>query len=446
MSTATRFIFILISSIVSLTISCAAIAGIELATVNMDAGKGRLINLSRNAKAVMIANDEIADFQLAAPDKLYLIAKIPGQTSLTVLDNKREVIYQATITVSANLQVMAELLNRIFPNEKDVHLSIALDKVIVRGKVRSPRTAENIISLLQGYVTKPEAVINQLQITMPTQVHVQLRLAEMSRTISNRLGIRWGSINPAGSILIADRFSVVKKSISDTLGAGAGNQVAGILEALNTRGLAKLLAEPSLTAMSGESANFLAGGEFPIPVYDGRDRIVVTYKQFGVLLEVKPTVLDDGRISIKVIPEVSSLDFQSSINASGISLPTLKTRRAETTVELASGQSFVLAGLLRNDDINNFSELPFLADIPVLGALFRSNDFKREETELVVIATAYLVEPGRPGEFELPTDSFQRPSALERLLFGRFQHKNSGLSPKNKTYKTRLIGDNGFYY
>lgn len=430
--------------------------------VKLSIGSGKLVNLKRNAKAVMIANETIANFQLPAPDKLYLMGVAPGQTDLTVLDINRSIIYQAKIHVSVDAKMMSDVLLSVFPNEKNVSLVVATDKIIVRGKVRSPRTAASIIELLQGYVKDEDAIINQLEVTMPTQVHVQLRLAEMSRTVSNRLGIRWGTNqitlvpNPSASAggpaflesstFITDKASILRDNLfGGPTGIGAGSRVGGILEALNTRGLAKVLAEPSLTAMSGESASFLAGGEFPIPVYDGRDRIVVNYKQFGVLLEVSPTVLDDGRISIKITPEVSSLDFQSSVNAAGISLPTLKTRRADTTVELASGQSFVLAGLLRNDDINNYSELPFLADIPILGALFRSNDFQSEKTELVVLATAYLVEPNSADKFKLPTDNYSKPTALERMLFGRFNNKKSS-AEAGKTTRSRLIGDNGFYY
>lgn len=425
--------------------------------LKLKVSEGKLINLPRNAKAVLIADPEIANFQLPAPDKLYVFGKQAGNTSVLVLDAARNVSYQAHIAVSHDAAELQALVKQAKPELQDIAITSSPKQIVVSGSVRTPREADQLMALVEGYVDlaekAPQQVVNQLSITQSNQVHVRLRIAEMSRETSQRLGIRWGSMNLGG--LVTDRYSVVRDFNFATGGLGASTKLAGVLEALEGQGLAKLLAEPSLTATSGESASFLAGGEYPLPVYDGNDRITINYKQFGVLLGIAPTILDNGRISLKVTPEVSSLDFDTPYEAFGLSIPTLKTRRAETTVELASGQSFVLAGLLSSNDINNASGVPFLSQLPVIGSLFRSTNFKRDETELVLIATAYLAEPSNPQDLRLPTDSYRPASTFERLLFGRlegdprpWQQGPTGTNSKATTSTTngRLIGDNGFYY
>ncbi len=206
-----------------------------------------------------------------------------------------------------------------------------------------------------------------------------------------------------------------------------------------------ILAEPNLTATSGESANFLAGGEFPMPILNnntsGVSTYTIDYKQFGILLNITPTILDDGRINLKVTPEVSMLDFDTQINAQAINLPSLRTRRVDTTVELASGESFVLGGLLHQQDATEINKMPFLGDVPILGTLFRSTTFQRQESELVVIATAYLVEPGQENDYQTPLDNYRPATALERLLFGSLRSDKPEETPhtprQNATFDGR---------
>jgi pilus assembly protein CpaC len=220
-----------------------------------------------------------------------------------------------------------------------------------------------------------------------------------------------------------------------------------MLDALAKQGAARLLSEPNLTAMSGETASFLAGGEYPVPTSRTRDgTVLIQFKEYGVLLNITPTVLSDRRISLKIAPEVSSLDTANMVEINGLKIPGIKVRRAKTTVELASGESFMLGGLLMNDEYNSVSKFPLLGDIPILGSLFRSTAFSRKETELVIIAQAYLVEPSPEQRVMLPTDNYQPLSDFERLLNIRWQKDNHSAKESLETQTPRLLGDNGFYY
>ncbi len=407
-------------------------------------GEARLVNLPAQGKAVMVGSPEVADFQLPADNKLFVFAKAVGKTTLYVLDRKKATIYSAEIVVTQDARRFQALLDTAYENNQ-VKVIAADENLILRGEVYSAAEAASMAALVEAQLENPDQLINQLKVTMPTQVNIRLKFVEMNKSVNTRLGVQWGSLKPSG-MTVLNRWAVLEDSLNDSVGLGADKTVAGIVDALAVKGLATILAEPNLTAVSGEEASFLAGGEFPMPVNTGLDVFTIEYKKFGVLINLLPTVLDDGRISVKVTPEVSTLDFQTQVNANAISLPSLRTRRVDTTVELASGQSFVLGGLVSASDNTENTQTPFLGDIPVLGALFRSSSFQRNETELVVIATAYLVEPGRSEDYRTPLDGYQPANALQRLLLGRLQAGAPADTAARVLDGLRLQGDNGFYY
>lgn len=281
-------------------------------------------------------------------------------------------------------------------------------------------------------------VINQLKITAAPQVNISIRMVEMAKSTSEELGIRWQSVNPnwmlgvspgnefAAGLDLTDPDNLIKESA-----------FMGIIDALASKSLVNVLAEPNLTAKSGEKAEFLVGGEFPFPSIDG-DSVGVEFKSFGVGLSVTPTVLSENRISLTVTPVVSALSRQNSIKINGVDVPGLDKRTATTTIELADGQSFALAGLLRTSEENSVDAIPFLGELPGVGALFRTNKSKQIERELVIIATASLVQPtGDLESIPTPLDSFRSPTRFERLLFGELEGEAN--TPK-------LIGDYGYRY
>jgi pilus assembly protein CpaC len=305
--------------------------------------------------------------------------------------------------------------------------------------VSSPTDVEEAQRLVQAYVGEGTQVVSRLRSATPLQVNLKVRIAEVNRSLLKSVGMnlltndttsgfqfgigQGSAIDPAsGAVTIPKIGSVLK---------GAGNlfgvDIIGALNLAEVDGLVTTLAEPNLTALSGETASFLAGGEFPIPVSQALGSISIEYKQYGVGLAFTPIVLADGRISMRVRPEVSELSAEGSIKLNGYDVPALVTRRAETTVELGSGQSFMLAGLLQNRNNNSVQKAPFLGDLPILGALFRSTSFRRQETELVIIVTPYLVRPVS-SHMALPTDGFRATSDPVRVLEGQ-SYSSQGRPP-----------------
>ncbi|MFT7681797.1 MAG: pilus assembly protein CpaC [Moritella dasanensis] len=448
---------------------------LQAQTLDVVLNKARLVVLPSTAKSIFIASSGIADYQTLTNTKIMVFGKKTGSTSLYVLDAKENVIYSATVKVNHNVTELNDLIHDEFPDALFNAESTA-GKLFLKGQVPTASMAEKIVRLSEGYVsalaqssevqqgasseggtpaaapvakTDDDELINQLQVTMPNQVNLRIRIAEVSRKVSNKLGIKWGSQGfGTGTFAFLDNYG----------GKLGGMNPAGwadlsvIVDALATNGMMSVLAEPNLTAMSGEEASFLVGGEIPLPlVYN--DTASVEYKQFGVKLDFKPTVLSANQISLQVFSEVSTVSSETSVQIGGqggsSSFPTFVTRRAATTVELASGQSFALGGLLQSKDIEQLQKMPLLGDIPVLGALFRSTEFQREETELIIIATAYLVQPTRSDTFALPTDGLIPMSDVERLLAWPIDKQTtSSTANEDRTdnRQPRLLGDNGFYY
>ena len=302
--------------------------------------------------------------------------------------------------------------------------------------------------MVASFVGSDDEVVLRTSVSASNQIHLRVRVTEMARSMEDRIGVDWAALFGGGSV----KFGLVGGPVGGATGAfGAILSVATgavdldlIIDALQSEGLVTVLAEPNLTAISGESASFLAGGEFPIPIAQEGDTVTIEYKEFGVSLVFTPTLIDQDRISLKVAPEVSELDFSQEVEAGGVSVPALRVRRAATTVELASGQSFAIAGLLQSTTAENVDKLPFLGDLPILGALFRSNAFRQGESELVIIVTAYLVEPtAKPSDLQLPIAGNAPPNELERYLRAEFQ---SPAAPNPDAFPTpiRLFGAAGF--
>lgn len=404
----------------------------------IEVNKGTLIRLERPATEVFIANPEIADVQIKSQRIVYLFGKERGETSFYALDSEDNIIFSSNVQVTQSLSSLRSALTAMLPDSA-IEARLMGSTVLLKGYVSSPEkaaAAQNIATQLMG-----EGVINQVTVLQPTQVNLRVRFAEVSRSVLKDLGVSWEGGGSYGDAFSAGTFGRnVFDDIADPVTGlpqrvfqpgPSGNSLVGsiisggtdlnyAIDVLDQEGFLTVLAEPNLTAISGETANFLAGGEFPIPVPNQNGfGITISYREFGVKLDFTPTVMSSGRINMKVRPEVSDLSTAGAIEIDGFSIPSISTRRAETTVELGSGQSFAIAGLLQNRITQSADKFPGLGDIPILGALFRSESFQREETELLIVVTPYLVRPVTARKLALPTDGFEAPGDFDRFMRGR---------------------------
>jgi pilus assembly protein CpaC len=393
--------------------------------VTLSVGTGRLVRLNGTMSDLFVANDSIADVQVRSPTQLYIFGKAAGNTTLYATDRNGRIVYSANVRVGQNLGSVDEMLDLAMP-EADIRSTPMNGMVLLTGTVAQPEDAAEAERLVQSFVGTGTQVVSRLRTATPQQVMLKVTIAEVSRSLTRDFGVNLQAAadgfffgrgraftNAAGAVIPGDGSIV----------SGAGNlfglDVRGAVDARENNGLLTILAEPTLTALSGETASFLAGGEFPIPVSQSLGAVTIEYKQFGVGLAFTPIVLENGRISMRVRPEVSELSSEGSITLNGFEVPSLVTRRSETTVELGSGQSMVIAGLLRNSGNNSIERTPFLGSLPIIGALFRSNNFRRNETELVVVVTPYLVRPVDAHDIALPTDGYRHANDPERILAGQ---------------------------
>jgi pilus assembly protein CpaC len=375
--------------------------------VIVEMNEGRLIKLSSSASSVFIANPDIADVSVKSPRLVYVFGVTPGETTLYAVDRNDRMIASLKIQVAHNLSGLNGALKRVVLSGQITADSID-GGIILTGLVSDSVDIENARRIARRYINKGGEVLNQVRVNAPNQVNVRVTIAEVERTVFKQFGFNWENTFSNGDFALSlFTGSTLFDPTSDFLAAEGtiGNfDILGIIDALSQDNMLTILAEPNLSALSGETASFLAGGEFPIPVLDD-DGIVIEFKEFGVSLSFEPVVLGGNRISMRVRPEVSELSDQGSIEIAGFSYPSLRTRRAETTVEVASGQSFVIAGLLLDASQERLKRFPGLGDIPILGELFQSDRFQRNETELLIVVTPYLVRPIK-GRFPLPTDRF----------------------------------------
>lgn len=436
--------------------------------LRLNQSEGRLLHLSRPPASIFLADPSIADIATPTDKTVFLYGKKPGRTSLFALDASGAEIASWRVLVSVSDEELRALI-RAKVGDYPVSLTMTPNGAMLSGAVPTPGVAERVRATVAAFLGTGALVVNNLHVTGSLQVQLRVRVAEVSRSVSKELGINWSAIGQNGSFaigLLTGRTAItagtnilgnVANTITrSTTNAGslfgsyakAGTNITGVLDALASESLLRELAEPTLVATSGEQARFLAGGEFPVPIGQGLGQVAIDYKQFGVALSFTPTVVNEDLISLKVAPEVSTLVTDVSggaITENGFTVPALSVRRAETTVELGSGQSFAIGGLLQNNITSAISRFPGLGDIPILGALFRSTNFQRQETELVIIVTPTIVRPvARPDQERLPTVEVEAPSDIERILRGKLSAAPGGAQALGGMGTARLRGDMGF--
>jgi pilus assembly protein CpaC len=416
-------------------------------SLGLPLSKAAIVHLPVDAADVLVTNPEIADAVVRTPRRAYLMGVAVGQTNAFFFDANGELLLDLDIRVERDLGPLQDSLERFVPGAR-IQAEAMNDHIVLSGIAQSAAEADAAMRIAQRWVTDPEAVLSMIDVQAREQVMLKVRIVEMQRTIVRQLGVNLSTAGQSGefgfSVASEQDFSMVGRFLGGLTGsttwtpAGGGvfDSVSATLQALERVGLVRTLAEPNLTAITGESAQFLAGGEFPVPV--GRDRegnIIIEFKPFGVGLGFTPVVLSEGRISLRISTEVSELTNQGALEMSqsavfdddgnvvgtvpGLIIPALNVSRAETTVELPSGGSLVLAGLIQEETRQNLDGVPGVQDLPVLGSLFRSRDFENQETELVVLVTPYLVDPANPNDLSTPADGFQTASEVDTLLFGR---------------------------
>ena len=414
-------------------------------------GKSRIIETPGPYTDVLIGDPKIADVAPVNNHSLSVVSKGMGSTTLSIYGPHKRLIYATNIYVTPDLEGLKSRLHDVLPDEKDVALRGANNQIVVYGTVSSPADLKQVLDLAESYA--PGKVINMVGVEGTQQVMLSVRFVEMERTSAKNLNIS-GALAHNGNPLFGFQtgaaqagnqpvIGTVLKNFPVTAGAYGAAQLLingdiGLgLDAMESKGLIKTLAEPTLVAMSGDTASFLVGGEIPIPVSQssssgaGGSTISIEFKQFGISLAFTPTILKDGMINLVVNPEVSSVDPTVSFQQGGLSIPGFKVRRAKTTVELRDGESFTIAGLLSDNYQNAIKSLPFVGDIPILGALFRSPSFQKDQTELVIVVTPHLAVPRR-GPTATPIDHFVPPSDFELFLFGAQRGARGALTPEDR--------------
>ncbi|MDE8652609.1 type II and III secretion system protein family protein [Novosphingobium album (ex Liu et al. 2023)] len=436
--------------------------------ISLSIGNGQLVNVPGSMADVFVANDQVADVQVKSANQFYVFGKSGGTTTVYASNGTGTVIWSANVRVGSNLDSVDTMLRLAMPDAQIGVSTMGTNTFLLTGTVKAPEDAAEAERLVQAYVGEKANVISRLRMATPLQVNLQVRFAEVSRTLVREIGSNLvtrdltggftfglsrgrgagtiGAIDtsklpmldasslyglPAKSLslpfdpqtgkFITGGTSYAFNPLKDATTLGLAGKIAGVdllsaLDLAETVGLVTTLAQPNLTALSGETAEFLAGGEYPIPISQGLGTTAIEYKKYGVSLSYAPTVLANGRISLRVRPEVSELSSEGAVTLNGFQVPALTIRRAETTIELGSGQSFMIAGLMSNKSQNTIDKTPGAGDLPILGSLFRSTSYRKGETELVIVVTPYLVNPVNASDIKLPTDGFKAPNELQRLL------------------------------
>jgi pilus assembly protein CpaC len=404
------------------------------------AGKSQVVALPAPYTDVMVADPKVADVLPLSNRSIYVVGKTMGSTAITVYGPGKKLISAANVVVGADIESLKTRLHDVLPNEQDIAVRAANQSIVLSGTVSSPVALGQVLSLAESYA--PQKVVNMLGVQGTQQVMLSVRFVEMQRSTAKDLQLNLRTVStggdPAFGINTGDTINGNTNVLSNLFGEATARLSRGadglelLFDALEQKGLVKTLAEPTLVAMSGDTASFLAGGEFPIPVSQSNSggttpTITIEYKQFGVALGFTPTILKDGLVNLEVNPEVSAIDPTVSVSLGDIKVPGIKVRRAHTTVELRDGESFTIAGLLKEDYQSQIRQFPFVGDIPVLGALFRSNGYQRNESELVIVVTPHLVSPRR-GPVAEPGQGFVPPSDLELFMLGKLQGQKDGAS------------------
>ena len=448
----TRSVFIILLLVILVSLEAQATANspglesIEIRKISLSSGKSIVLRSDSPIQKISIANPDIADFILMSPQEIYITAKEAGPTNLMLWqDNRVTAIYD--LVVRYDISDLKQRLHEILPAESDFRVLATNDSITLAGKISNAAALNQALALARAYA--PEGKIQNLtQVGGVHQVMLEVRVSEMSRQLTRRLGINFAGtdgdnfgvsmlgglsqvVKPSDGVLVSEALGFAISPAVDALFRFSTGNVTwtGFIAALQEDGLIKILAEPTLITLSGQSANFLAGGEFPVPVPQGLGTVAIEYKPFGVGLVFTPTVLSENNISIQVSPEVSEIDFSTAIQLGGFVIPGLRTRRASTTIELGDGQSFAIAGLLRESVRTINSKFPLLGSIPILGVLFQSKSFQKEESELIIIVTPHLVKPLDLENQPLPTDFYVEPNDVEFYVFGMLEGSAKDSTP-----------------
>ncbi|WP_293572685.1 type II and III secretion system protein family protein [Phaeobacter sp.] len=404
-----------------------------------------------------IANPSIADISSLSDRTIYVLGKSPGLTTLTLLDASGRLITNVDVRVAADVSEFKERLRQILPGEK-IEVRTANDGIVLSGVVSSSARLQRALDLAERYA--PERVSNLMSVGGVQQVMLKVRFAEMQRTVSKSLsaslGVNGGnSVGVNGGTSTLNTQGALTNSLTGNIPAANDNtgafvfgfnagafQVNLLLEALEQKGVVRTLAEPNLSALSGQEAKFLAGGEYPIPVAQENGVITIEFKPFGIELNFIPRVVDQDVINLEMKAAVSAIDPTNSIELNGLNIAAFSRRESVTTVEMRDGESFAIAGLIRDEFRDNSSQLPWIGDVPVLGSLFRSANYQRAQTELVIIVSAHLVTPTRGEALSLPTDRIRPPSESDLFLFGRVANEQKG--PAGEVAKQDFNGSYGY--
>lgn len=452
-------------------------------------GRGQLVTVPGSMADVFVAKDEVADVQIKSTRQLYVFGKAGGETTVYASNAAGDVIWSANVRVGSNIDSIDQMLALAMPDAKIAVSTMGTNTFLITGTVASPEDAAEAQRLVQAFVSSKDStanVISRLKMATPLQINLQVRFAEVSRSLVREMGVNlltrdttggfqfgfqrgrnFGTIapldtssfpmldasqlyglpantlrlpfNPATGNFIVGGTQFTNTQATNGLGtlnlAGriAGLDISSALDLGERVGLVTTLSQPNLTALSGETAEFLAGGEYPIPISQSLGQTTIEYKRYGVSLAYTPVVLANGRISIRVRPEVSELSNEGAVTLNNYVVPALTIRRAETTVELGSGQSFMIAGLLSNSSRNTVEKTPGAGDLPIIGSLFKSTNFRKGETELVIVVTPYLVNPVNDGDIKLPTDGLKNPNEIQRLLGNMMTDGDSGAARPKPT-------------
>ena len=448
--------------------------------MSLEIDTAEIVKLDTEVTEIFVANPDIADVQMNSKKVAYIFAKKPGVTTIFAVDEAGKTVLEFEIDVIHNLKQLNRLIRTSYPNERVVVQSTPAG-IVLSGRVTSAQTAKNIEDITSRYLGANQLIVNNMEIKQPTQVYLKVKIAEVRRTVLDVFNINWASNivgnnpnlvfgvltgrNPIAGALEGDAFGRAVEGGLSSIGLRhtGKTDITNLIDALDKESLASILAEPNLVCLSGETASFLVGGEFPYPVPQGDQNTTIEFKQFGISLSFTPTVLGKDLINLRVRPEVSDIVIDKTKEVKIVAglnafvVPSLQTRRAETSVELGSGDSIAIAGLFSNNIANSLSELPGLADLPVIGALFRSSEFRRNETELVIIVTVYTVNPVKEEDFSLPTDGLMHAHHLGTILLKRLNRlvHGFGTEPDHKTNQQagasspqpniNLVGASGFH-
>jgi pilus assembly protein CpaC len=419
-----------LASPAAVTAQIATLAGLGGQQLAVAQGKSQLLRIGRPFAQVLVGDPAVADILPMSGNVLYVLGKKIGTTNLTVYDRGHALVSVVDLVVGPDAAGLRAQLAALLPGES-IAVRSTNDSLVLEGTASNAIVAERALHLAEVFA--PGKVVNFLGLGLPQQVMLEVRFSEMQRNTARSLGIRTLALSNSGNFASRTGAGSLDSAatVSGSFGIGAVN-INIALDALEQKGLVTTLAQPNLVALSGETATFLAGGEFPVPVAasanaTGGSAITVSFKQFGVSLAFTPTVLADGIINLVVQPEVSAIDPAASITINNLVIPGLRTRRAKTTLEMRDGESFAIAGLIGADFADTVRQVPLLGSIPIIGALFRSTRFDRNETELVITVTPHVVRPVKPDALHLPADQFRAPDEASQFLLGARQapHKDT---------------------